>query len=197
MYDKVASIIRTKRIGLDGVTITPIDKHGMCYVYLIVVTATKLVAEYPVDEHFALSVARSLYSFRVTYVHYDELTTDPDSDIMDRNSPSSPPVDVNTSNGVEPYCKQDEPSSKMSGLKIAGPSLRTLALSYSSSTATLTLRPLIVLIYMNLPETTDKFTYQDEYVTLLNDILQSLRSTAKQCRDSNEFKRVSSTDSLT
>ena len=50
---------------------------------------------------------------------------------------------------------------------------------------------------MNLPETTDKFTCHDEYVKLLNDNLQSLRSTAKQCQDSNEFKRISSTNPAT
>ena len=89
MNDKFTSIVRTnnvdhhrKRIGLDGVTITPMDKHGMCYVYLLVVTATKLVAGYPVAAHSALSVAQSLYSFRVTYCHYDDLATDPGSDIM-------------------------------------------------------------------------------------------------------------------
>ena len=42
---------------------------------------------------------------------------------------------------------------------------------------------------MNLPETKDQFTCQDEYVKLLNDNLQSLRS--------NEFKRVSSTNPAT
>jgi hypothetical protein len=60
MNDKFTSIVRTnnvdhhrKRIGLDGVTITPTDKHGICYVYLIVVSATKLVAGYPTSEHSA------------------------------------------------------------------------------------------------------------------------------------------------
>jgi len=83
--DKFTSIVRNiianhhrKRIGLDGVTITPTDKHGICYVHLIVVSATKLVAGYPVPEH----LTQTLYSFRVTYGHYDELTTDPGSDIM-------------------------------------------------------------------------------------------------------------------
>ena len=63
MNDKFTSIVRTnnvdhhrKRIGLDGVTITPTDTHGMCYVYLIVVSATKLVAGYPTSEHSALAV---------------------------------------------------------------------------------------------------------------------------------------------
>jgi len=54
------------------------DKHDICYVHLIVVSATKLVAGYPVPEH----LTQTLYSFRLTYGHYDELTTDPGSDIM-------------------------------------------------------------------------------------------------------------------
>jgi hypothetical protein len=65
MNDKFTSIVHTnnvdhhrKRIGLDGVTITPTDKHGMCYVYLIVVSG------YPVPEHSVLHIAQSLYSFR-------------------------------------------------------------------------------------------------------------------------------------
>jgi hypothetical protein len=77
MNDKFTSIVRTNNVDLDGVTIIPPDKYGMCYVYLIVVSATKLVAGYPVPEHSALYVAQSLYSFRVTYGHYDELATDP------------------------------------------------------------------------------------------------------------------------
>ena len=82
--DKLTSIVlniianhHRKRIGLDGVTITPTDKHGICYVHLIVVSATKLVAGYPVPEH----LTQTLFSFRVTYGHYDELATDPGSDI--------------------------------------------------------------------------------------------------------------------
>ena len=86
MNDKFTSIVRTNNVDHQrkriGVTITPTDKHGMFYVYLIVVSATKLVAGYPVPEHSALYVAQSLYSFRVTYGHYDELATDPGSDIM-------------------------------------------------------------------------------------------------------------------
>jgi hypothetical protein len=83
----------------------------MCYVYLIVVSATKLVAGYPTSEHSALAVAQSLYSFRVTYGHYDELATDPGSDIMSAGvamylqwigtSHRVSLVDVHTSNGVE------------------------------------------------------------------------------------------------
>ena len=80
----------------------------MCYVYPVVVSATKLVAGYPVPEHSALYVAQSLNSFRVTYGHYDELATDPGSDMYLQwigTSHRVSLVDVHTSNGVEPYCK--------------------------------------------------------------------------------------------
>ena len=119
MNDKFPSIVRInnvdhdrKRIGLDGVTITPTDKHGMCYAYLIVVSATKLVAGYPVPELSARYAAQSLYSFRVTCGHYDELATDPGSDIMSDGvamylqwigtSYRVSLVDVHISNGVKP-----------------------------------------------------------------------------------------------
>ncbi len=83
---------------------------------IVVVSHTKLVAGYPVPEHSALYVAQSLYSFRVTCGHYDELATDPGSDIMSDGvviylqwigtSHRVSLFDVHTSNGVEPYCKQ-------------------------------------------------------------------------------------------
>ena len=228
MNDKFTSIVRTnnvdhhrKRIGLDGVTITPMDKHGMCYVYLIVVSATKLVAGYPTSEHSALAVAQSLYSFRVTYGHYDELATDPGSDIMSAGvamylqwigtSHRVSLVDVHTSNGVEPYCKQviillralvqdERVEDRWSEPQNFGTILFIINSNINSETSQspyhLTFGDLDH-IYMNLPETTDKFTCQDEYVKLLNDNLHSLRSTAKKCRDSLEFKRVSATDPAT
>ena len=68
-------------IGIDGLTITPADIHGMAYAYVIKVFATKLVAIYPTQSHTALDVARSLYAFRCTYGHYDTLTSDPGCDL--------------------------------------------------------------------------------------------------------------------
>ena len=38
---------RRQMIGIDGLTITPADIHGMAYAYVIKVFATKLVAIYP------------------------------------------------------------------------------------------------------------------------------------------------------
>jgi len=58
-------------IGIDGLTITPVDIHGMAYAYVIKVFATKLVAIYPTKSHNAQDVARSLYAFRCTYGHYE------------------------------------------------------------------------------------------------------------------------------
>ena len=49
-------------IGIDGLTITPVDIHGMAYAYVINVFATKLVAIYPTRSHTARVVAQSLYA---------------------------------------------------------------------------------------------------------------------------------------
>ena len=158
------------------------DKHGMCYVYLIVVTATKLVAGYPVAAHSALSVAQSLYSFRVTYGHYDELATDPGSDIMSDGvamylqwigtTHRVSLVDVHTSNGVEPYCKQviillralvqdERVEDRWSEPQNFGTILFIINSNINSETS---MSPYHLTfgdpdhIYMNLPVTTDKFT---------------------------------------
>jgi len=105
-------------------------------------------------------------------------------------------VDVHTSNGVEPYCKQvilllralvqDERIENLWYIINSNINSETSHSPYHLTFCDLD------HIYMNLPETTDTFTCTDEYVSLLNDNLQSRRSTAKQCRDSNANKRVSS-----
>ena len=161
----------------------------------------------------ALAVAQSVYSFRVTYGHYDKLATDPGSDIMSSGiamhlqwigtSHRVSLVDVHTSNGVEPYCKQviillralvqdervedrwSEPHNFGTILFIINSNINS---ETSQSPYHLTFGDLDH-IYMNLPETTDKFTCHDEYVKLLNDNLHFFCSTAKKCRDSIEFKR--------
>jgi len=117
-----------------------------------------------------------------------------------------PPGVFHTSTGVEPYCKkviillralvQDERiENSWSEPQNFGTVLYIINSNINSETSYSPYH--LDNNYMNLPETTDTFTFQDEYVSLLKNNLQSLRSMAKQCRDSNEFKRVSSTDPAT
>ena len=96
MNDKFTSIVRTNNVDLDGVTITPPDKYGMCYVY---VSATKLVAGYPVPEHspsMLLSPSSPMVTTMSLLLTLQWIGTSHRVSL----------VDVHTSNGVEPYCKQ-------------------------------------------------------------------------------------------
>lgn len=68
-------------LGINGLTITPVDIHGKGYAYVIKVFATKLVAIYPTVTHTAIDVARSLYAFRCTYGHYEAVISDPCCDL--------------------------------------------------------------------------------------------------------------------
>ena len=81
MNDRFQPLLRTNHvehhrqmIGIDGLTITPADIHGMAYAYVIKVFATKLVAIYRTKSHSAQDVTRSLYAFRCTYGHYETVT---------------------------------------------------------------------------------------------------------------------------
>ena len=69
-------------IGIVGLTIIPVDIHGMAYAYVIKVFATKLVAIYPTRSHAARDVTQSLYAFRCTYGHYETVASDPGCDLM-------------------------------------------------------------------------------------------------------------------
>ena len=60
-------------IGIDGLTITPADIHGMAYAYVIKVFATKLVAIYPTKS--------TMYVFRCTYGYYETVASDPGCDL--------------------------------------------------------------------------------------------------------------------
>lgn len=88
MVDTLEPIYRTlkpstkrKRVGADGLTITPKDKNGNSYATIVVVEATKLVGIYPSVDKSALSTALALFQFFSTYGVFEELVTDPGSDL--------------------------------------------------------------------------------------------------------------------
>ena len=148
------------------------NKHGMCYVYLIVVSATKLVAGNSEGIQWLCSEARAECSE----------ATDPGSDIMPSGVAMYLPwvgtchrvslVDIHTSNGVKPYCKQviillralvqdgrvedrwSEPQNFGTILFIINSNINS---ETSQSPYHLTFGDLDH-IYMNPPDTTDKFT---------------------------------------
>jgi hypothetical protein len=72
---------RRKAVGVDTLTVTPPDKHGNEYVNVVVVHATKLVALYPSPDKSAKAMALALFRFFATYGVYEELLSDPGSDL--------------------------------------------------------------------------------------------------------------------
>ena len=73
---------KRKRVGVDTLTITPVDKFGNKYLTVIVVHSTKLVDFYPSASKDALSTAVALFQFFATYSVYDEIISYPGSDLV-------------------------------------------------------------------------------------------------------------------
>jgi hypothetical protein len=81
IYRTLKTESKRKRVGVDGLRITPADKNGNSYATVIVVEATKLVDIYPASEPTALNTALALFQFFSTYGVYEELISDPGSDL--------------------------------------------------------------------------------------------------------------------
>ena len=73
---------KRKSVGVDTLTITPVDKFGNKYLTVIVVHSTKLVDFYPSASKDALSTAVALFQFFATYGVYDDIISFPGSDLM-------------------------------------------------------------------------------------------------------------------
>jgi hypothetical protein len=80
-YRTLLNADKRRTVGVDTLTISPMDKFGNLYVTVIVVHATKLVALYPSPNKDALSTAMALFKFFSTYGVYERLASDPGSDL--------------------------------------------------------------------------------------------------------------------
>jgi len=81
IYRTLQAAHKRKSIGVDLLTITPTDKNGNKYLIVIVVLATKLVNVYPTAEKGALDMATALFKFFATFGVYEDLVSDPGSDL--------------------------------------------------------------------------------------------------------------------
>ena len=88
MTDNIEPIVRHLRhknqrqaIGVDRLTVTPQDKYGNNNIIVVVVHMTKLVALYPATDYTSLSLATALFQFYCTYGLYEEIYSDPGSDM--------------------------------------------------------------------------------------------------------------------
>ena len=107
--------IRT-RIGVDTLTVTPADKKGNYLIIVIVEHFTKYTTLYPVSDHTAETMASSLFQHFCKFGIYDQLISDPGSDLMSNTvtllnqyfgiQKLVSLVDRHESNGVEPTNKQ-------------------------------------------------------------------------------------------
>jgi len=89
MFDVLTPVYRTlmspnkrRTVGVDTLTVTPTDKYGNTYINVVVVHATKLCALYPTASHTGLDMALALFKFFSTYGVYENLMSDPGSDLM-------------------------------------------------------------------------------------------------------------------
>ena len=201
-------------IGIDGLTITPADIHGMAYAYVIKVFATKLVAIYPTKSHNAQDVVRSLYAFRCTYGHYETVASDPGCDLTTEGvqqylvwsgqTHRTSLVDRHESNGVEVINRQvmvllralvcdRQIQNNWSEIQNIGTVQFIINEHVSTETSTsafsLTFGELDE-IYMRLPDNKDLNTAGDDHVSLLRVNLESLRKTAAECIASKEYQRA-------
>ena len=103
-------------VGVDLLTVTPVDDAGNTCLIVIVVFYTKYVWATPAKDYTAHTVAVALFTFFFTFGMYDELWSDPGSDLMAEVVQKlsewmgikrvTPLVDRHESNGVEGYNKQ-------------------------------------------------------------------------------------------
>ena len=69
------------RVGVDRLTITPADENGNCNLVVIVDFWTKYVDLYPCKDYNAYSLATALFQYVCTNGLFDELWSDPGSDM--------------------------------------------------------------------------------------------------------------------
>jgi hypothetical protein len=104
------------RVGVDTLTITPVDVYGNYLAIVVVNHFSKLVSIYPCSDHSAASTARALFQHAVRHGRFKQVISDPGSDFMSETMVELNRlfgqerlislVDVHTSNGVEPTNKK-------------------------------------------------------------------------------------------
>ena len=70
------------RVGFDGLTITPPDSQGNTHLIVVVDHFSKYVWGYVAKDYSALSVATALFIYYCTFGVFDEVWSDPGSNIM-------------------------------------------------------------------------------------------------------------------
>ena len=207
-------------VGIDTLTITPASEDGYKYIITMVNHYTHYVHLYPVRNHDANSIACALMSYIGNFGLFDELASDPGSDIMSeavselnswlglRHKVSL--VDVHTSNGCENTNKQvlQHISTLVNDLRIkkhwADPKIISLIQfhinsSHSSEAGVVPFKALFSSAdetYYKLPADLKRWKYQTEYVKLLDKSLVTLREISAEHQKKLKEARLSDTSKL-
>jgi len=189
-----------RTVGVDTLTITPESADGYKAIITIVNHYTHHVFLYPVKKYDSTSLADALMQYISNYGLFDELISDPGSDLTSKAIEELNSwlgvrhvvslVDVHTSNGCENtnkqiinhlscLCNDLRIKEKWSDPKVIG----LIQLHFNNSISAETgIRPFEALFgsvdefYYSIPEDQDPKTYMTEYVKRLDEALRQLRS---------------------
>jgi hypothetical protein len=214
MVDSLRPIVRhlkrehvRARIGVDTLTITPVDKHGNQYIIVIVNHFTKFTAGYPAAIKDATSIATALFTYYCTYGVFEEIIFDPGiefkNEVVDllhrwlgiRQYFSL--VDRHESNGVEGTNKQilrhlralvddERVKDRWSDPTVLPIIFYIINSSENSETGTI---PFHIhfgsqdATYARLPMDMDPAITANEYLRLLDENLTNLRTVSKEYQD--------------
>jgi hypothetical protein len=73
-----------KRVGVDTLTLTPVDKNGNGLAIVIVEHFSKFCSIFPCPDHTAEYTAKALFQHFVTYGKFEQVISDPGSDLMSK-----------------------------------------------------------------------------------------------------------------
>ena len=116
IYRHIKPSYPRKAVGVDRLTVTPADEQGNTCLIVVVVFFTKYVWATPAKEYNATTAASALFTFFCTFGTFDELWSDPGSDLTSEIVAKLSEwlgikrvislVDLHESNGVEGTNKQ-------------------------------------------------------------------------------------------
>jgi hypothetical protein len=214
MVDSIQPIVRhlkpehkRKTIGVDTLTITPTDKFGNTYLFVIVVHFTKLAWGYPSPTKNASALAKALVTFFSLYGVYDTIVSDPGSDLTSDLTNELEKyfgikhvfslVNRHESNGVEGTNKQilrhlralvheERIVDQWSSPTVLPVVFHIINSHVSSETG---ISPYAAhfgsddATYFSMPEGLSEKDQPSEFVRLLNDNIRSLNETSKRFQD--------------
>ena len=187
-------------VGVDNLTITPVDHNGNGNVLAFVNLFTKHLHGYPTIPHpDAITVARHMYEYYCTFGTFDILQSDPGSDLLSKAVAQLNEwlgverrvslVDRHESNGVEgsngqilrhlrTICMDERVSDRWSDAEIFFWVLFIINSSLNSETGVIPFHAMFgqaAATYFKIPDGLTDRERTHEYVRLLNDNLELLR----------------------